>query len=457
MREDWQTVTLGNVCSFENGDRGKNYPGRKAFVEKGFPFVNAGHLTDGSIDHDSMNFISQERFDLLGNGKIKKGDLLFCLRGSLGKYALIDYEYSGAIASSLVIVRPVNPLSGYYLSHYFGSELCSRMIGKYMNGAAQPNLSAKNLKEFKIPLPPLPEQERIVSILDKAFEGIDKAIAQTEQNLASARELFESYLNNAVTGQITKGWRQGRENMGSASEALELRLRRRRFEYEGKGKYKEPKPPIAHPEISLPAHWVLTSPEQVSNNIVDCPHSTPKWAETGMVCLRTTNFRPGFLDLESVRFVSDKSYADRITRLEPMPGDILYSREGGILGIACMIPENLKACLGQRMMLFRLDTTIVDPRFFTAVLNSPLILGIVKALTGGAAAPHINIRDVRTFPIPLPPLSEQSVIAHMLGTQSDLINYLEALYIQKLNDLKELKQSLLQQAFAGELTKEDAA
>lgn len=152
-----------------------------------------------------MDFIPKERFDLLSNGKIQEGDLLFCLRGSLGKFAVVEDLKEGAIASSLVIVRPTERLNRHFLAAYFGSRICANMIEKFENGAAQPNLSAKSLSLFEIPLPLLPEQTRIVAILDEAFEAISAAVAKAEKNLANARELFDNYLN-AVFTQKGEGW-----------------------------------------------------------------------------------------------------------------------------------------------------------------------------------------------------------------------------------------------------------
>jgi type I restriction enzyme, S subunit len=153
-----------------------------------------------------------------------------------------------------------------------------------------------------------------------------------------------------------------------------------------------------------------------------------------------------------VRFVSEETYEERIMRLEPKPGDVLYSREGGILGIACIIPNELRTCLGQRMMLFRVDTKVALPEYFTGVLNSTLILSEVRRLTGGAASPHLNIRDIRTFPIPLPPIDEQHQIVTELKRISAETLRLQAIYQQKLHALTDLKQAILQKAFAGELT-----
>lgn len=205
MNTGWQSKTLGEVCTFENGDRGENYPSKSVQTSSGVPFINAGHLTDAGIDFETMNYIPRERFDLLGNGKIKKNDILFCLRGSLGKFASVGELSEGAIASSLVIVRPKETVHHKFIMAYFQSDLCADMISQHRNGAAQPNLSAGSLKKFTIPIPPLPEQQHIVAILDEAFEGIATAKANAEKNLQNARVLFESHLQS-VFSQRGEGW-----------------------------------------------------------------------------------------------------------------------------------------------------------------------------------------------------------------------------------------------------------
>jgi len=84
LPEGWEWNHLGDYCQLENGDRGKNYPSRSAFITSGIPVINAGSLIDNEIDTASLNYISRERYDLLGGGKVREKDLLFCLRGSLG-------------------------------------------------------------------------------------------------------------------------------------------------------------------------------------------------------------------------------------------------------------------------------------------------------------------------------------------------------------------------------------
>ena len=100
-------MKLGDICELINGDRGKNYPSQADIVNYGdVPFVNAGHLNGRTIDFTDMNYISTEKFEKLSSGKFQQNDILYCLRGSLGKKAVVRDDVYGAIASSLVIIRP---------------------------------------------------------------------------------------------------------------------------------------------------------------------------------------------------------------------------------------------------------------------------------------------------------------------------------------------------------------
>ncbi len=204
LPEGWKLVSLGEVGTLINGDRGKNYPSQKDFVDNGVPFINAGHIQNGEIDFESMNFISRKRFDLLGSGKVKSGDILYCLRGSLGKTAIIKDIQEGAIASSLVIIRPSEQIRTDYFYRYLASPIGQAEIYKYDNGSSQPNLSAQSLKQYRLPLPPLEEQRRIAAILDKA-DGVRRkrkeAIRLTEELLKST---FLEMFGDPVTNP--KGW-----------------------------------------------------------------------------------------------------------------------------------------------------------------------------------------------------------------------------------------------------------
>ncbi|EXC27271.1 MULTISPECIES: restriction endonuclease subunit S [Acinetobacter calcoaceticus/baumannii complex] len=198
-------IPLGQLAKFINGDRGKNYPSKDSFVDAGIPFINAGCLSDRwLLDSSKFNYISAESYDRLSSGKIQKYDILFCLRGSVGKFAVIRDDNKGALASSLIILRSNEKVDVEYLKHYLASSLCSRELDNYQNGAAQPNLSANDFKKFLVPLPTLTEQRRIAVILDQADELRQKrqqAIEKLDQLLqATFIDMFGDPVSNP------KGW-----------------------------------------------------------------------------------------------------------------------------------------------------------------------------------------------------------------------------------------------------------
>ncbi len=198
----WEEKYLGELCLFENGDRGKNYPSRAARTQFGIPFINAGHLSDDGIDFSNMNYISRERFNLLGAGKTKPHDILFCLRGSLGKFASVGNLPEGAIASSLVIVRPGQYLLNEFLLLYFGSRVCAKMINKFSNGAAQPNLSARSLWNFSIRLPALDEQREIIFKVNTIKEELKLLQSNYQHKRTNLHELKQSILQKAFNGEL---------------------------------------------------------------------------------------------------------------------------------------------------------------------------------------------------------------------------------------------------------------
>jgi type I restriction enzyme S subunit len=309
----------------------------------------------------------------------------------------------------------------------------------------KPGINRNEVYALPLPLPPLGEQKRIVAVLDQAFAALDRARALAEANLGDTAALIESTLEQLVIGA-------GTLPIGSEDNASTLLLAAEQVRRAHEKNFRSPRICSRQEFPKIPEGWIWASAEQLCLNIVDCLHSTPKWTNVGKLCLRTTNFRPNRLDLSEVRFVSDETFDERTRRLTPEPGDVLYSREGGILGIACVIPDGVYPCLGQRMMQFRVRQDLILPDYFCAVLNSRLILQEVRFHTGGAAAPHLNIGDIRRFPIPVPPMSHQIDLMEQLRSAQVMLTQIADRFSQKISDIDTLSQSVMKKAFAGEFT-----
>ena len=287
-------VKLGDVCEFINGDRGKNYPSSKDFVDKGIPFINAGHIQNNDISFENMNYISKEKFNKLGSGKVKKNDILYCLRGSLGKNAIVNIE-EGAIASSLVILRSkTEDIDVNYLIKYLNSNYIKEQILKYNNGSSQPNLSAASVKNFNIYLPNYEKQKEISRILDKAQQLIDKRKEQIEalDELVKSKfiEMFGNYFKN-------------KEHFYSLMETC---------------------------------------------NFIDYRGKTPEKSESGITLITAKNVKSHIFSFEPREYIPEENYEEIMTRGIPMVNDILFTTEAP-LGNVCRIPKiEGKFCVGQR-------------------------------------------------------------------------------------------------------------
>ena len=253
----------------------------------------------------------------------------------------------------------------------------------------------------KIPIPNIPsdEQSRIVASIEELFSELDKAV----DTLKTTKEQLEVYRQTILVDAFR-----------AATNSTYLKV------------------------------------GCVCAKIVDCPHSTPKWEKSGKLCLRTTNFKRGYLDLQSPNYVSEETFHDRNRRIIPQPGDVLYSREGSVLGIACTIPSNVYPCLGQRMMLLRSGKKL-NNRYLMHYLNSPMVTNHVIATKGGTGSPHINVGDIKEFKIPIPSLEEQSNIVRQIEEQLSSCDNVEKTVDAILAQADAMRQSILKQAFEGTL------
>ena len=206
--ENWCWVRLLNVANLYNGDRGKNYPSKKDYQITGIPFINAGALVDGQLEPKEFNYISEEKYNALSAGKIQCGDILYCLRGSLGKSAIVEIEGNGAISSSLCILRCTKAIDNRFLFFLLNSDIIKKQQDSAENGSAQPNLSAASVIKYMVPLPSILEQQRIVDRIESIFAKLDEA-KEKAQAVVDGFELRKSaILHKAVTGELTEKWRE---------------------------------------------------------------------------------------------------------------------------------------------------------------------------------------------------------------------------------------------------------
>ncbi|MFM5383117.1 restriction endonuclease subunit S [Aeromonas veronii] len=213
------------------------------------------------------------------------------------------------------------------------------------------------------------------------------------------------------------------------------------------------KRPKASPKISeeekefkLPVGWKWGRLDEIFNVIVDCPHSTPKFIDNGYVSLDTSCFKQGILIKEKFRYVSEETYKARNSRLTPCTGDIVFAREGSV-GESVVIPDGLRCCLGQRVMLFR-PSAELNPHFLRLTISSQMALSVLLSLHKGIGAKHVNVSDMKSYVIALPPAIEQDRIVAKVDELMTLCDQLKSRLQTSQQTQLALAESLVEGALA---------
>jgi len=374
------------------------------YVDQGVPLVNPINIVNGCIVPDPAKLISQTTKKRLGSYVLQEHDIVVGRRGEIGRCAVVGAAEAGWVCGTgSFFIRPLPSVNSQFLAHLLRSSTYREKLEQLSTGTTMKNLSNSSLGNLMVSLPPFSEQQRIVAILDEAFDGIATAKANTEKNLQNARTLFESQLQSIFNRRDASWVHTGRP----LSELCDL--------------------------------------------IVDCEHKTAPTQEEGIPSIRTPNIGKGVLLLDGVYRVSEETYRLWTRRAEPLPGDLILAREAPAGNVA-VIPENTKVCLGQRTVLIRPDRRVFEPEFLALALLQPTMQQKLLDHSRGATVQHVNMKDIRALDLgATPPLSEQRDIVSAVALASQATQRLESIYQQKLAALAELKKSLLHQAFSGAL------
>ena len=331
------------------------------------------------------------------------------------------------------------------LSDYFFEKVRKLKIV----GSAQKSIHERDLLEIEIDLPDKDSQMEIC----KKFHLLDTEQLQLSLELAHQQTLLkklrQQILQEAIEGKLTADWRAQNPDVEPASELLK-RIAAEKAQLVKEKKIKEQKtlPPIKDEEkpFKLLQGWAWCRTNDACSHIIDCPHSTPKFQDSGKYCIDTTCINmAGNILIQKIRKVNNETFEERNSRLKPNSGDIVYSREG-IVGQAVIIPEGWEVCLGQRVMLFR-PFFEISSHFFRHVVTSRFFLEEMFLRHRGAGAKHVNMKDLRDSWIPLPPLAEQQAIVAKVEKLLAICDQLEARITQNQTYAEQLMQAVLKEAF----------
>ena len=398
MKKGWQTKTVGDVCDVMNGGTPKT----------GVPeYWDGNHrwITPAEMGKRLSPYVSDTERKITDLGlrdssarMLPPNSVILSSRAPIG-HLVINTEPMGTNQGCKGLI-PRSQIETKFLYYYLSSIV--DLLNSLGTGATFKELSGGKLKEVTVPVPPLAEQQRIVGLLDEAFEGLATAKANAEKNLQNARALLKSHLQSVFT-QRGPGW-------------VEKRI------------------------------------EEWCDSVMDCVNKTAPVVEepTPFKMIRTTNVRNGCVDVSTVRFVTEDTYKIWTRRQIPQKGDVILTREAPMGEVGMLLTDD-KVFLGQRLVSYRANSAKLDNQFLLFALQSGDLQGQIHAKASGSTVQHMRVPDTKNLLLAAPPLAKQRQVVEQLMGLREETQRLARLYERKHAALEALKKSLLHQAFSGEL------
>jgi type I restriction enzyme S subunit len=395
--EGWEIKKLGDICDIYNGSTPLR--SKKEYWEDGA--INWFTVNDirkqGRIIEYTNQKISKEGFNNSSLKLLPINSILLCCTASVGEFAITKIELTTNQQFNGLVIKNSNELLPEFL-FYFSSTLKEKLLN--ISGKATIDfISMTKLKKVVIPLPKLQEQEKIVTILDEAFSAIAKAKANAELNLQNAKKLFESYFRDTLSkhsGTIIK--------LGNVCEKVEY-------------------------------------------------GSSSKSSTEGILpVLRMGNIQNRKLVWNDLKYSNNK---EDNTKYLLKYNDVLFNRTNSPewVGKTAIYKGEMPAIFAGYLIRIIIKKDLLDADYLNYFLNSKIAKNYGDTVViSSVNQANINGTKLKTYPIPLPCLKEQQKIVKKLNSLSEQTKKLESIYTQKLQDLKELKKSILQKAFNGELT-----
>ncbi len=389
LPKGWKLFKLSDVCDVRDGTHDS-----PKFHDEGFPLVTSKNLKNNNLDLENVKYINQTDYDNINKrSKVEIGDILFAMIGTIGNPILIKEEPKFAI-KNVALFKKSEKIVPNFLVHFLSASFTLEKMISEAKGATQKFVGLGYLRQFEIPLPPLPEQKRIVSKLDALFERIDKSIALLEENIKQTEHLMASALDEVF------------KNVPA--------------------------------DKFLP---ILNTCLITNKNII--PKENEDYNYIGLENIESQTGR--LVDFSITRGNEIKS-----SKIVFKKGAILYGKLRPYLN-KVHIAEFDGVCTTE-ILPFYPNEEILTKEYLTFYLRSERFVNEVNNNTSGARMPRATTFFFKKVAkVPVPSINEQDKQVHKLERLSKNIFKLNEEQKDKLNNLKSLKESILDKAFKGEL------
>lgn len=398
----WIKSSLESVCLVQGGYAFKS----QNYQKEGIPLVRISNIQDEKVILDEGTvYVDKKLKEQLAAFVINKNDILIALSGATtGKFGIFELDDEAFLNQRVGRLQPFySVINNKFLYYYLG--VIKNNILKQAYGAAQPNISTAELASFELPLPPLPEQHRIVARIEELFTRLDTGVKELKTAKAQIKRYRQSVLKHAFEGKLIK-----KNLLGG----------------------------------DLQKKWEMNTLGQITENksIRAIPSDKADTKFIGMDCIEPHSLKPSFL-YDFKEFRSSGKYFEI--------GQVLYGRMRPYLN-KVFKADFAGACSGEFIVLECSEK--LDSGFLQYILHSKEFVEFANSKTTGDR-PRVTYQDISDYPISLPPLEEQKVIVAEIEHQISLSEATENAIDESLTQAERLRQSILKQAFEGKLVPQD--
>jgi len=397
----WEIKSLSSICDVRDGTHDS-----PQYVDMGIPLITSKNLKRGRIDLSEINYISEEDHKKISQrSAVDNGDIIFAMIGTIGNPVIISKQFEFSIKNVALVKFPQKGISNVFIHAFLGSKIARKQFAENMDGGVQKFLSLSSIRNLQVPLPDFPEQQKIADILST----VDEHISETESLIEKTKLLKQGMMQRLLAKGI------------GYTEFKDTEIGR------------------------IPVEWELS---YLTDLIIDgssITYGVVKPGDEGEVrFIRSTDVKNGAINSSNLRTIT-KSVSDSYKRTVLRGGELLISLVGNPGQAAVVLPEFAGANIARQVALLRIDENKCNIFFAYYYLQSEAGQIELKDRIIGTAQQVINLKDLKTVLVAVPPLEEQQRITFMLTAIDDQIDSCQT----KFTALTNLKSALMQQLLTG--------
>ncbi|MDI4662997.1 restriction endonuclease subunit S [Xanthobacter autotrophicus] len=456
LPKGWVEAPLSQVTT-KIGSGATPKGGHTAYATSGTPLIRSQNVHFSGFTDVGLAYLDDAQARNLDSVTVRHGDVLLNITGaSIGRVTLAPERMDGARVNQHVsIIRPAEGMNSAFIAGFLASPSMQQLIIAENYGVTRQALTKGMIEAIKLPVPPLPEQRRIVAKIDSLTTKSRRARDHLDHIPRLVEKYKQAILAAAFRGDLTREWR-ARKSADDVSPAALEELRKEAWgTFSASSRYSVADGIDWRPDIDLPPGWVWASVDQLSHLIQYGSSAKTNDDETGVAVLRMGNLQGGSLDLNSLKYLPQDHHEFPTLLLQR--GDVLFNRTNSaeLVGKTAVYDEE-PARASFASYLIRIKTCGFVPRLLSAYINSHYgrewVASVVNQQVGQA---NVNGTKLRQLGVPVMPLAEQAELLHRIETAFAWIDRLaaEATSARKLID--RLDQAVLAKAFRGELVPQD--